>query len=52
MGKVSHKKPFQCKVKPLDDIQFNSDEEIKVPILVELRHKEGFEEKSSQIMLP
>ena len=30
---------FQCRVKPLDDIQFDNDEEIKVPIEVELRRK-------------
>ena len=40
MGKVSNKEPFQCKVEPLDDIQFDCNEEIKVPIAVELRHKD------------
>ena len=40
MGKVSNNEPFQCKVEPLEDIQFDIDEEIKVPIAVELRHKD------------
>ena len=29
---------FQCQVNPLEDIQFDNDEEIKVPILIHLRH--------------
>ena len=41
MVKVSNKVPFLCKVEPLDDIQFDCDEEINVPISVELRHKEA-----------
>ena len=40
MGKVLNKEPFQCKVEPLDDIQFDCDEEIKVHIAEELRHKD------------
>ena len=32
--------PFQCRVEPLDDIQFDHDLQIKVPILMELRHKD------------
>ena len=47
MGKVSSNKPFQCKVEPLDDIQFDCDEEIKVPISVELRHKDAKVPKKS-----
>ena len=47
MGKVSSNEPFQCKVEPLDDIQFDCDEEIKVPISVELRHKDGKVPKKS-----
>ena len=39
-GKISNKEPFQCKVEPLDNIQFDCDEEIKEPIAVELRHKD------------
>ena len=39
--------PFQCKVEPLDDIQFDCDEEIKVPILVELRHEDAEVPKKS-----
>ena len=49
MGKVSNKEPFQCKVEPLDDIQFDCDEEIKVPIAVELRHKDAKVPKKSHL---
>ena len=47
MGKVSNKEPFQCKVEPLNDIQFDCNEEIKVPIAVELRHKDARVSKKS-----
>ena len=47
MGKVSNKEPFQCKVEPLNDIQFDCNKEIKVPIAVELRHKDAKVPKKS-----
>ena len=47
MGQVSNNEPLQCKVEPLDDIQFDCDEEIKVPILVELRHRDAKVQKKS-----
>ena len=40
---------FNAKSKPLDDIQFNCDEEIKVPISVELRHKDAKVPKKSHL---
>ena len=39
--------PFQCRLEPLEDIQFDCDEEIKVPILVKLMHKDAEVPKKS-----